>query len=210
MLDEAVHMIRGFCQQAGWHYLDFSQTYSGVVLHWVDPDADPVDKDKDKTPPLVEETLRGAIATPPDTESLQLLFDRTGRLTSYMELPLFMIVNPVHNATHYAEFLHQSVKTSGATESHASICILLHLLKEKYIHNLDVHDDTGFWGSWDFKRMRREHAQMGALLGLVRDSDPSTVLRTLGVDLPEGARIEVLDPKVESAPPKVAKAESIN
>ncbi len=219
MLDEAIQEIRGFCQRAGWECQDFSEHYSGVLMTTQpqvdgDPGAEePPDPEpwpempkgwtgmrgrvsRHRPPPLIEETARGVVAIPPDTESLQFAFDSTGRLVHYMEFPSEMILNAIPDTTHYVAFPH-FVKTTGAVESHVAICALMLLLREKYIKNLVVKDDTRFWGKWDFQRLEREHRQMGALVGMFQaSSDLGGLLRKLGVDIPAGAKLKQLDPKI--------------
>ena len=218
-LDEAVHEIREFCNRAGWQCQDFSEHYSGVIISTqAQADGDPGTEDAGTEswpampegqfvlrgrvsrlhpPGLIEETVRGGIVVPPDTESLRLVFDRSGRLVRYMDLPAELVINAIPDTVHYAAFPN-FVKTSGAPASHAAICMLLRMLKQKLMKNLEVNDDTGFWKTGSVETLARKHAEMNALLSIFhRSKDVGALLRALGVDVPKGGKIEKLDPRVE-------------
>jgi hypothetical protein len=229
-LDQAVTEIRGFCNRVGWECQDFSEHYSGVVLGTqAEADGDPGTEVPDTEPwpeperpyglrgrvsklhppGLIEETVRGVIVVPPDTESLLLVFDRSGRLVRYREFPAELIINAIPDTLHYAAFPN-FIKTSGAPASHAAVCMLLHMLKEKFIKNLEVRDGAEFWETGDVKRLERKHAEMMALIGIFRGSkDVGALLRTLGVDIPEG-KVEILDSRIEIPPATKAKKTQLN
>ena len=217
--DEAILEIRGFCSRAGWRCVDFSEHYSGVVLTTqAQADGDPGTKVRNPEPwpelpdgetgirgrvsrlhppGLIEETARGVIVTPPDTESLRLVFDRNGRLVQYMEFPAFLVIDALPDTVHYAAFPHFT-KTSGAPATHVALCLLLDMLKQKFMKNLKVTDDTGFWKARNIERLERRHAEMSGLLGRFRESkDLAGMFRALGVDIPEGSKIKLLDPHLE-------------
>jgi len=214
-LDEAVHEIRRFCSRAVWQCEDFSEHYSGVTLTTqAQADGDPNTEVRDPEPwpelpegffgvrgrvsklhppRLIEETVRGVIVAPPDTDSLRLVFDRSGRLVKYMEFPAELVINAIPDTIHYVAFRHFS-KTTGAPASHAALCVLLQMLKWRFMKNLEVTDDTKFWETGNIKSLERQHAEMSALLGIFRESkDLGGLLRALGVDVPEGSKIERLD-----------------
>ncbi len=151
-------------------------------------------------PPLIEETARGVIALPPDTDSLRLVFDGSGRLVRYA----------MPDTNHYAAFPN-FVKTTGAIESHVSICVLLRLLNGKFMNDLEVTDDTELWNTWNAKALERKHAEMRALIGIFRQSkDQGGLLRKLGVDIPEG-KVELLGSLEERpAPKKKTKKPALN
>lgn len=152
-------------------------------------------------PGLIEETVRGVIVSPPDTESVRLVFDRSGRLVRYFDLPPEMVINAIPDTVHYAAFPN-FVKTSGAPASHAAICLLLRMLQQKFMTNLQVDDETGFWKTGSIEVLERKHAEMSALLSLFRESkDVGALLRALGIEIPASGRIEQLSPKLTMPSP---------
>jgi hypothetical protein len=227
-LDEALREIRGFCRSARWRCEDFSEHYSGVTLTTQaqadgDPSAKKIRDDepwpelpeghygirgrvsKLHPPDLIEETVRGVMVAPPDTESLRLVFDQKGRLVHYMELPAELVINALPDTIHYVAFPH-FVKTSGSAASHAGICELLHLLKRKFVKNLKVKDETSYWKTGDVESLKRQHAAMDSVLGTFRKSkDLGGLLRALGADIPGGEKIELLDPRIDDLPATKAK-----
>jgi hypothetical protein len=161
-------------------------------------------------PPLIEETVRGVVVMPPDTESVRLVFDRTGRLVRYTDVPAKLVINAVPDTIHYLAFPHY-VKTSGSPVSHAAICALLRMLQRKFMTNLQVNDDTGYWTTGDIEILVREHAEMGAVLGIFNEfKNVGAMLRALGVEVPVSGKIEQLDPNVRSLPPQDKKKTSLN
>jgi hypothetical protein len=211
--DEAIREIREFCTRVEWQCRDVSENYSGVVLSTqAQADGDPGTEEPDKEPwppmpegqyslrgrvsrlhppGLIEETARGVIVIPPDTESVRLVFDRGGRLVRYMDLPAEVVINAMPAFPNF-------VKTSGAPASHAAICLLLRMLQQKFMTNLQVDDDTGFWETGSIDLLERKHAEMIAILGVFRESkDVGALLRALGIEVPTGGKIEQLVPQCE-------------
>lgn len=160
-------------------------------------------------PGLIEETVRGVIVMPPDTESVRLVFDRGGRLVRYMDLPAEVVINAMPDTIHYADFPN-FVKTSGAPASHAAICLLLRMLQQKFMTNLQVDDDTGFWKTGSIEQLERKHAEMCAILDVFRGSkDVGALLRALGIEIPNNGRIEQLAPQCVMPPPQEKKEDHI-
>jgi hypothetical protein len=161
---------------------------------------------KNRPPPLIEETVRGIYAIPPDTESLRLVFDHTGRLVHYMELPPEIVIGAVAGTNHYMAFPH-FVKTQGATGSHVALCLLLQLLKRKYMPKLVVRDDTGFYKSGNLADLEQSHAELSAILGVLkRSKDLGGLLRWLGMEVADG-KVRLLEPDIPKPAPagKAAK-----
>jgi hypothetical protein len=233
MLDKALDEVRGFCRRAGWPCEDFSEHYSGVALTTqAEADDDPGAKPKHPPEPwpetkekyglrarvsklyppgLIEETVRGVMVSPTDTDSLRLVFDKNGRLVNYMELPVDIVINAIPDTAHYIAFPH-FLKTQGAPASHAALCLLLRMLKQKFMKNLIVKDPTRFWATGNFARLEREHAELGAIIGLFRTSkNLGGLLRAMGVDIP-GSKVEQLDPnlKIPVAKKKTKKKSALN
>ena len=194
-LDEAISEIRHFDAQAGWPCHDISEHYSGVTLmSQAEVDGDQgmdtweseavsqpqegcfalrVTVSSHHPPRLIEETAIGVIVAPPDTESLRFVFDRSGRLIRYMDLPKEVIGNAIPNTVHYLAFPN-FVKTSGAVASHVAICRLLRMLKKKFMPDLRVDDEAGFWKKGDVKVLRKKHAQMTALISAFSEAIEAT------------------------------------
>jgi hypothetical protein len=228
-LEEALSDVRNFATRVRWRCDDFSEHYSGVVLvtqaeadgdsgtRLKDPNPEPWPETTEKyglsarvskrhPPRLIEETVRGVFVTPPDTESLRLAFDSNGRLTKYWDIPAELVINAIPDTNHYIAF-HHFVGTSGAPASHAALCLLLRMLKQKYMKNLQVSDSTGFWKTANLERLKLDHAQMSTLLGLFGGSkDLSALLRTIGLNVPEGSEVTQLSARlttpVHNAGPK--------
>jgi len=217
-IDQALSEVREFCDRADWKYEEVSEHYSGVVImsqaeadgdpgtKVIDPDPEPwpertaksglmVRVSKRHPPALIEETVRGMYVVTPDTDSLRLVFDRTGRLVHYMDIPPEMVINAIPETNHYIAFGHFA-KTQGATASHAALCLLLHILKRKYMPKLRVRDDSGFYQSGSLAKLEQSHADLGALIGVFsRSKDVGGLLRSLGADVGEG-EVKLISPIV--------------
>jgi hypothetical protein len=230
-LDEAISEIRGFSARAGWRCDDFSEHYSGVLL-WTNlqQDGGPGAEERDpepwpelppgqfglrarvsklRPPTLLEETVRGALVRPPGTESLRLAFNSSGRLTAYIEVPAELVINALPGTSHYI-FMPHWVKTSGAPASHAGICLLLRMLKQRLMTDIKVSDETGFWDTWDVRRLSRKHGEMAAFLNVLRESkNIDGLLRELGLELPNDQGIKQLDPSLKG-PVRRKKKDTLN
>ncbi len=233
-LDEALAAIREFCGRAKWACHEFKEHYSGVALvTQAEADGDPVRKKKQmvdepwpeetgpKTglrmrvstlnpPDLLEDTARGVIVETGDTEGLRLVFNESGRLVQYMEVPAEMVINAMPETAHYMAFKN-FVKTSGAPQSHAAICLLLKLLKQSFMKNLKVNDPTGYWKNGDVQQLQLEHGVMGAMLGVVRPSlETGGLLRGLMLGDAQYGRIEFLDDGLAAPVAKTPRKRKVN
>jgi hypothetical protein len=87
--------------------------------------------------------LQGIVLTiDAKVESLALVFEREGVLTSVMQQLLDPAELPEKRFT--------SCKTQfGGIDAHISIIGIFDLLRERYISNLVVEDEGGYWGSHD-------------------------------------------------------------
>ena len=83
----------------------------------------------------------GVVVSPGDScESLAFLFDRAGRLRNFADL-ITNQIEPDPRSSFYV-----SVKTQfAAIKTHIWIIGLLRYLKKKYLTNLAVTDEGGFW-----------------------------------------------------------------
>ncbi len=98
--------------------------------------------------------FRGVILQPNDsTESLPFLFDRDGRLRTLADLMCRQFVADPR-CSYFV-----SVKTQfGKLETHLWIVGLLRYLKSKYLPDLEVSDEGGYWETGDVSELdaRRE------------------------------------------------------
>lgn len=102
--------------------------------------------------------FRGVILQPDDaTESLPFLFDRDGRLRTLADLICRQFVaDPT-----YSYFV--SVKTQfGKLATHLWIVGLLRYLKSKYLPDLEVSDEGGYWETGDVLELERRREFLNA------------------------------------------------
>ena len=151
-LDEVLDKIRDFCKAAGWECHEASDHFSGVIgvphemMNHNPADGPRPDLkhiwDMTKRPPqLIEETVRGVLVVPPDTEWVRLKFDQRGRIVDYWEMTADQFIGGIAGETHYMA-LALFCKTAGPSfessiDSHIGICALLKML-EPYMSNLHV------------------------------------------------------------------------
>jgi hypothetical protein len=185
-LPELVRDVQSFCQRLGWQAEEYTEHLSGILIGMSDEEATPDDEPwpeklanvksavffrlpRNKPPQLIEEIVRGIIVIPPGTDCVPLKFNQQGRLCGYLDVPSKVVLNAVPGETHYFGFPLWT-KTTGAVDSHIGICALLKMLK-KYMSNLAVADETGFWETGDLAEMRRQHKVMGGLVGMLSEPD---------------------------------------
>ena len=192
-IDALIADVRQFSETIGWRYNEIHEHISGVALNSTDSFMKPrVVKEEPPEPPpsttpaqssesssgltikvdpataiLLEETARGINVHPPDTDSLSLTFDSKGVLCRYMEMPDQCVHGPLKGQSHYFCFP-LFCKTTGAVEQHIAICALLKLLRQKYISDLQVTDETGFFESGNLKQLERSQGAMASLIGSMR------------------------------------------
>jgi hypothetical protein len=96
--------------------------------------------------------LKGVQVTPhAGSESLALFFDRDGYLRSPMTMVLIL------NGTLSPETAWISIKIQfSSPDTHVWVIALLRYLKAKYIPNLEVSDEGGYWDTEDRKALERK------------------------------------------------------
>lgn len=175
-MDEFLEDVRQVSQAFGWRCTEITRQVSGVELRpsW--------NGKKGQPQRLIESEVRGVYAQPPDTETLQFLFNKKGRLCYYQEMPNHMFSGPVSpDATYFMQFP-LSVKTTGALDSHVLILVLLERLKRKFMSKMRIKDDTGFFETGDLNRLALEHATMSMFVGAMKDpAFAKTFLKAAGV-----------------------------
>jgi hypothetical protein len=108
-------------------------------------------------PPLALAGLK--IIVHPQTDPLWLTFDEAGVLTRLGSYPLGQMPTPGVPKVQRLAFLHQSqasIQTSiGGSALHTTVVGLLDYLKQAYVRDLQVIDETGYWESRDAVALRR-------------------------------------------------------
>ncbi|MFN7921004.1 MAG: hypothetical protein U0Q16_12955 [Bryobacteraceae bacterium] len=235
-LEDALAMVREFCGKVEWECIDHSEQISGVVLieeeDWEKPrsrkskkereeeeeeEDEPWPEDagslqirisKKKPPPLIEDELRGLYVQVPDSETLILLFNRSGRLRYYHEVPAKIIRNAIAGATHYMGY-QNNIKTGGVLP-HVGVCAVLKMLKARFMKNLKVTDKTGFYKTGNMEALERDHMVMGLFTGMMKRSSLflEKILEAAGV--PKGAKITVLDNKISTPAKSKARRQTVH
>lgn len=195
-VDVLLDDMRHCATKLGWPCQDISYPVSGLVAGLSGPG------NEESPPQLVEEEIHGILIQPPDTETLTLTFNREGKLIQYMEIPRQLLVNPQPDETYYLEST-PWVKTTGQMESHFLILVLLRRIRNRYMTNLEIRDDTGFWETGDFEKLRSGHSFMSSVVSTFRDPhDAQALLTSLGE---ESENLQHLDPAFESKQPLARK-----
>lgn len=111
--------------------------------------------------------IRGISLFPdPNCEPLFLTFRKDGTLASSMNM-VMMADEEVDS-----DGLWLSTKTQFASvEIHIAIIKLLRFIKTKYISDLEVYDDGGYWESGDIAKLKERFQRIGAAI----DSFPGTL-----------------------------------
>lgn len=151
LIDQIQQEMVDICQSMNWEYHlwneDQSKPYDAELIH-----TNSGAKTEGHIP------LRGiSIITDPENESLDLLFNPQGQLSS------FMLEILKHNGTLSKDHNWIFVKTQfGSVDSHIAIVKVLQYLKQTYIPDLEVKDEGEYWETGD-----KEHlmGKRGFLLG---------------------------------------------
>lgn len=219
-IENLISDVRLFCQQVGWEFDEVSDPISGIAMGTADDfmgrpkkqaKSVPVEEWPEeettrmggltlhfdsKNPLFIEETWRGIIAHPPETESLAITFDGKGRLCQYRPVSDKWVKGPMKGHKHFLCFP-LFCKTSGEVDQHIAICMLLKMLRRRYIRNLKVDDDTDYFKTGDMAKLQESHGIMAGLIGAIQ-RDPAFlkgILKAAGVEdaaaegavlLPEG------------------------
>lgn len=209
-LDSLIADVRLFCRQAGWEYTEVSEQISGIAMGTAadfmggrgikKSRSKPKEQEKwpeeetfrrggltlrfnAENPTLIEETCHGVIAHPPGTDSLALTFDGQGRLCTFMDVPQSWVKGPLKDQKHYLCFP-LFCKTTGEPEQHIAICLLLRMLRDSYISNLKVDDETRYFKTGNLAKLREGHALIAGLIDGIKNNPAflKTVLKAAGID----------------------------
>lgn len=174
-LNDLIAFAKKRASKYGWRAGDVCEEISGLLLVGRcdvpnDSSAENASAENADPPPvLLEEQLRGVTLYPPCTEPVNLVFNRAGQLSNYCEIPAQMLTSPpAAGETYFMDFGHWT-KVTGEVSVHIKLVTLLRELKDRYISNLEVHDETGYFETGDLVNLIEEHMLMGAFLNSLRD-----------------------------------------
>lgn len=134
---------------------DFAQSLGWRTEHWKENLSKPrtarIRHEEGKINITGNIPLQGITLFPhKDCEPLSLTFDRNGYLISVSRTAM------VARGKTKRQGVWVSTKTQFAPlETHISIIKLLQHLKKRYIANLEVHDEGGYWESGDVNELKR-------------------------------------------------------
>lgn len=140
--------VKGIAEENDWEYAIIDDDFA------VRPNAVFTRRDSDK-PAAIEGSLglKGIIASvDPKAEPLVILFDRSGVLTDMMQ-QVYWLYDNVRDERFTA------CKTQfGSIDSHIHIIDLFDVLKKRYITDLVINDEGGYWESRDYKLLAEKRA----------------------------------------------------
>jgi hypothetical protein len=153
LIDPIQQEVIKFCQSMNWKYRlwnkDMSKPFNAKLVH------------SDKGAEIEGHIpLRGiSVESDPDNETLSLLFNPEGKLTSFFREIL------IHEGSITPDQDWLFVKTQfGTVDAHIAIVKLLQYLKQSYIPNLEVNDDGEYWETADKERLI---ARRGFIFGMM-------------------------------------------
>ncbi len=147
LIDPIQRAMVEFCQSMNWKYHlwneDLSKPFNAKLVH-----TDKGAEIKGHIP------LRGiSIDSDPNNETLNLLFNPEGRLSSFLQEIL------LHDGTLTKDQDWVFVKTQfGTVDAHIAIVKLLQYLKQSYIPNLEVKDEGEYWETGDTEHLMGKRA----------------------------------------------------
>ena len=153
LIDPIQQEVIKFSQSMNWKYRlankDMSKPFNARLVH-----GNKGAKIKGHIP------LRGiSVDSDPDNETLSLLFNPEGKLTSFLR-EIYIRERSIPPDQDWL-----FVKTQfGTVDAHIAIVKLLQYLKQSYIPNLDVNDDGEYWETADRERLI---ARRGYLFGMM-------------------------------------------
>lgn len=147
LIDPIQRVMVEFCQSMNWKYHlwneDLSKPFNAKLVH--------IDKGAEIKGHI---PLRGiSIDSDPNNETLNLLFNPEGRLSSFLQEIL------LHDGTLTKDQDWVFVKTQfGTVDAHIAIVKLLQYLKQSYIPNLEVKDEGEYWETGDTEHLMGKRA----------------------------------------------------
>ena len=142
-IHDLIEVVKGVAEGHGWRYSVVEDSFN------IEPDAALAEGHADKAAVVKGSLgLKGIVLyLDPKCESLSLLFGRSGTLTNAMQQLLSL-----SGDWHHEPFT--SCKTQfGSIELHIAIVELLDLLKNRFVSNLVVTDESEYWETRDVRRL---------------------------------------------------------
>lgn len=107
--------------------------------------------------------LKGISFSPhPESETIWLFFDHEGWINS----PMNLVTKDDYTDLETARWLSVKTQMAGA-ETHIAILKLFKYLKKKYISNLEISDDGGYWESNDQEALEEKFAQLNMAIDMI-------------------------------------------
>ncbi|MEZ5400068.1 MAG: hypothetical protein R2729_10410 [Bryobacteraceae bacterium] len=129
---------------------------------------------------LIEEYVQGIELRPFGSEGLQMLCNREGVFTRYVEIPHTLIGSPVPDSE--ACYLQApNWVRSTHPDGHTAIAGILRGVKDRFASDLCVDDDTGYWDTADEQSLRFSYHMMSSVASAI--ATPAAIehlARTLG------------------------------
>lgn len=136
--------VEDICRSNGWESHRWDEDWSApqsVSMHWNEGRIQ-----VDGHAPLKGISLK----TGPENETLWLTFTPDGHLNTF-----FTLQDPTFTA-HDAEYPWNRVKVQeGDIRNFVAICTLFRFIAEKYMADLEVMEETGFWQHNDLGKLQR-------------------------------------------------------
>lgn len=151
-IDELTGEAEDFARELGWESQRWNED-------WSKPNTAKISNNGDGIKITGHAPLRGINLYPHDhCEPFSLTFNPDGYLISLIGMTMLA------DGSTKPEASWMSTKTQFAPiEIHITIIKLLKYIKGRYIHNLEIHDDGGYWESGDINELkyRREAIDIG-------------------------------------------------
>lgn len=113
--------------------------------------------------------LQGILFTPPECETVSLLFTPLGRMTAFPNL--LSAESYVVNGLDIDLIYNVSVKTQYAgVDLHIALMNLLKYLEGKYLIDMEVDDEGEYWGRMDKDHLKERFAANWAVINVVKDA----------------------------------------
>jgi hypothetical protein len=151
--------IKEFAEILNWDIRQWNE-------NWNLPNRAALKKRKDGLELSGHVPIRGISIIPdPECEPMFLTFNKDGSLASSMNM-VMMADNEID-----MDEMWLSTKTQFATaEIHVALIKLLRFLKNKYISNLEVHDEGKFWENNDMLKLEERFERIGAAIDTLPDT----------------------------------------
>jgi len=140
--------VKGIAEENDWEYAIIDDDFA------VRPNAVFTRRDSNE-PAAIEGSLglKGIIASvDPKAEPLVILFDRSGVLTDMMQ-QVYWLYDNLRD-----ERLTACKTQFGSIDAHIHIIDLFEVLKKRYITDLVINDEGGYWESRDYKLLAEKRA----------------------------------------------------